>query len=639
MSELQKTEIKLLINKALELHGSNNIDGAKKIYKEILASYPTQFDSAYLMGVIAIGESDFTSAKNFLVQALEIMPHHAEAHFNLGLVFEKLADTTGALNHYSAAIKIRTDFIEAIYNRAALRGSLSLWSEALEDLDYLLELKPDMATAQESKNSILNRAGLNSSNFKTAKSELLGEESKLFIGLHEAGLQFFKAGKHQLALDSFDKALSIYPKRPEALHNKGMVLERLGKLNEALENYKNAIIGAPESAPTLNNMGNVFRELGQYEQSINCFEKAVEINPKYAEAFSNLGWTFYTIRQFDDAVNAYKKALSFNPNLTEALFNLSLSNLMLGDFENGWLNYEYRKLQPFYSARKFSKPSWTGTESLANKSIYVYAEQGLGDTIQFCRYIKLLSNQGAKVLFEPQPALKNLLGNLDGVHQIVTPSINESDYDYQCSLMSLPLAFKTSISTIPNRTPYIKPEITKVSSWARKLDAIKGPKVGVVWSGGFRPNQPELWAVNERRNISFPKISNINLEGIQFFSLQKGEKAELELKETKDNFWNTPNFWDFTKELNDFSDTAALIECLDLVISVDTSTAHLAATLGKPTWILNRFDNCWRWLADGKNSSWYPTVQLYRQKTIGNWDDVLFEVKNDLSNYFRLNNS
>jgi tetratricopeptide (TPR) repeat protein len=634
LSELPKSKIQSLIIKALELHGSNNIDSAKKIYEEILASYPTHFDSSYLMGMIAIGESDFISAKKFLTQSLKILPSHAEAHFNLGVVFEQLADTTSALNHYSAAIKIKDDFIEAINNRATLRGNLSLWHEALEDLELLLKIKPDMVTAQVSKNSIINRLSLISNNLNTAKSEVADVEAKLFIDLHETGFKFLNAGKYQLALDSFDKALLIYPKRPDALHNKGLALERLGRLNEALENYEKAIIGAPESAPTLNNMGNVLRELGQYERSISFLEKAIEVNPSYSEAFSNLGWTLYTIRQFEGAISAYKKALSFNPNLTEALFNLSLSNLMLGDFENGWLNYEHRKSQPFYSGRKFSKPSWTGSESLTDKSIFVYSEQGLGDTIQFCRYAKLLSDQGAKVLFEPQPALKNLLANLDGVSKIVTLSINESEYDYQCSLMSLPLAFKTSASTIPNQIPYIKPEIKKVSSWSRKLNDIKGPKVGLVWSGGFRPNQPELWAVNERRNISFPKISNLNIEGIQFFSLQKGEKAELELREAKDHFWKTTNFWDFTNELHDFSDTAALIECLDLVISVDTSTAHLAAALGKPTWILNRFDNCWRWLADGENSAWYPTAKLYRQEKMGIWEDVLFKVKDDLIKYF-----
>ena len=635
MLEPQNSKIQSLFIKALELYENNDITAAKRKLEETQNLSPHHFDSAYLLGIIAIGEEDFENGRSFLEKALGTLPNHAEAHFNLGVVFEKLVDTQGALKHYSKAIKIKPKFIEAIYNRAALHASLGLWADSLSDLDLLLNLDPSLAVAQKSKKSILNRLSQSSTNLETPKSKnAIGKESELFIHLHEGALKFLEDGKHQLALETFDKALLIYPQSPEALHNRGMALERLGKLKDALRNYELAIIGAPESAPTHNNMGNVLRELGQYEKSISCFEKAIAINPSYSVAYSNLGWTLYTIRQFQDAISAYKKSLSFNPNQTEALFNLSLSNLMLGDLKNGWLGYEYRKLQPFYVVRKFSKPSWTGSEPLANKSIFIYSEQGLGDTIQFCRYIELLAKEGAQVFFEPQPPLRNLLAKLNGVSKIVSPLINDSTCDYQCSLMSLPLAFNTTIDTIPNKIPYITAERSKIEFWIKKLESIKGPKVGLVWSGGFRPNQPDLWSVNDRRNISFAKISNLNIQDIQFFSLQKGERAELDLKNTKDHFWKSANFWDFTSELNDFSDTAALIECLDLVISVDTSTAHLAAAIGKPTWILNRFDNCWRWLAEGKDSVWYPTVKLYRQKKMGGWGDLLHQVKEDLIKHF-----
>ena len=634
MLESHNSKIQSLFKKALELYENNNIGAAKRKLEEARSLNPRHFDSTYLLGIIAISETDFDNGRNFLVKALDILPNHAEAHFNLGVVFEKLVDTQSALKHYNEAIQIKPKFIEAIYNRAALYASLGLWTDSLNDLDFLLSLDPGMTVAQKSKNSILNKLSQNSTNLETPKFKLIGKEAELFIHLHEGGLKFLENGKYQLALETFDKALLIQPKSPEALHNKGMALERLGKLNDALQNYEFAIIGAPESAPTHNNMGNVLRELGYYEKSISCFEKAIAINPSYSEAYNNLGWTFYTIRQFQDAINAYKKALSFNPNQTEALFNLSLCNLMLGDLKSGWVNYEHRKLQPFYVARKFSKPSWTGSEPLANKSIFIYSEQGLGDTIQFCRYIELLAKEGAQVFFEPQPPLRNLLAKLNGVSKIVSPLINDSTCDYQCSLMSLPLAFNTTIDTIPNKIPYITAERSKVNLWIKKLESIKGPKVGLVWSGGFRPNQPDLWSVNDRRNISFAKISKLNIQDIQFFSLQKGERAELDLKNTKDHFWKSANFWDFTSELNDFSDTAALIECLDLVISVDTSTAHLAAAIGKPTWILNRFDNCWRWLAEGKDSVWYPTVKLYRQKKMGGWGDLLHQVKEDLIKHF-----
>jgi hypothetical protein len=196
------------------------------------------------------------------------------------------------------------------------------------------------------------------------------------------------------------------------------------------------------------------------------------------------------------------------------------------------------------------------------------------------------------------------------------------------------LAFKTNKNSIPNTTPYLKPQKAKDEYWRSKLSAIKRPKVGLVWSGGFRPNNPELWGVNQRRNIPFELMNKLNLYGIDFFSLQKGEWAKGEIKSLIKQLWKTNNFHDYTQELKDFSDTAALISQLDLVISVDTSTAHLAGALGKPVWILNRYDNCWRWLSEVETSDWYPSARLFRQKVAGEWGDVIHNTKNHLYDLF-----
>jgi hypothetical protein len=281
------------------------------------------------------------------------------------------------------------------------------------------------------------------------------------------------------------------------------------------------------------------------------------------------------------------------------------------------------------------KPLWLGEELIANKTIYIYPEQGFGDTIQFSRYIQILANKGASVLFEPGVALSSLFQNLEGVGELIKPGQPIPNYDFHCSLMSLPLALKTTLQSIPNQIPYIKPDPRKIAIWAEKLSTISGPKVGLVWSGGFRPNQPELWELNKRRNIPFECISQINLPQIQFFSLQKGKEAEEELSKIKDQYWpNQNNFHNFTNQLVDFSDTAALITQLDLVISVDTSTAHLAAAIGKPVWILNRYDSCWRWLVSGENSPWYPNVKLYRKSKEDNWESMIREVRQDLGSLF-----
>jgi hypothetical protein len=282
------------------------------------------------------------------------------------------------------------------------------------------------------------------------------------------------------------------------------------------------------------------------------------------------------------------------------------------------------------SKRSFSEPLWLGEQSLVGKTILLHAEQGLGDTLQFCRYVPLVAKLGAKVILEVQRPLFKLLQNLEGVSQIVALGDMLPAFDYQCPLMSLPLAFKTEIESIPNQVPYIHAPPIRVEYWKTKLPAHQKLKVGLVWNGGFRPNQPELWSLNARRNIPLAKIAQINVPGIDFYSLQKGEPAESELIQSGNQYWDSSNFYNFAGELNDFSDTAALIANLDLVISVDTSTAHLAAAMGKPVWLLNRFDTCWRWLIDREDSPWYPTIKIYQQEKMGDWDKVLQRVKKDL---------
>jgi hypothetical protein len=250
------------------------------------------------------------------------------------------------------------------------------------------------------------------------------------------------------------------------------------------------------------------------------------------------------------------------------------------------------------------------------------------------RYIKLLSDKGAKVFFRPQPELLPLLSNLEGVTELITTEKDISQFNFHCSLLSLPLAFKTDSTSIPSNIPYLTANDSKKEFWQKRLSTVTGPKVGLVWNGGFRSKQPELWSVNSRRNIPFDQIAKISVLGVNYISLQKGEKAEKEIENLQSDLWPSNNFYNYGKELKDFSDTAALISNLDLIISVDTSTAHLAAAMGKPVWILNRFDNCWRWLAEGDHTSWYPTARLYRQKINGDWDTVLDDVKKDLISFF-----
>jgi hypothetical protein len=307
---------------------------------------------------------------------------------------------------------------------------------------------------------------------------------------------------------------------------------------------------------------------------------------------------------------------------------------MIGDLHHGWQNFEARafiKNSPLIASYN-AIPRLKNLADAKGKKILIWSEQGLGDAIQFCRYVPELLKLGADLTFVIPAALTTVMESLGGAIQLTNNCDDLSGFDFQAPLMSLPLIFNTELATIPSPTSYLKANSTKQKMWAERLGAKQILRVGLVWSGGFRPNQPEMRAVNERRNISLEMISRLqHLTNIEFYSLQKGDPAESEFQRNRSTAWPTNNLYNFVSELKDFSDTAALISNLDLVISVDTSTAHLAAALGKPTWILNRYDSCWRWLEDRCDSPWYQSVSLYRQKTPGNWDGVLDIVEKDLA--------
>jgi hypothetical protein len=623
------TTILSLWEQGVLLHKNNDLSGAKVYYDRILQSEPNHFDSLYLSSAIAVQENNLDLAKELLERALVVNPAHIDALFNLAVILEKGGANDEAISKYETINQLVSNHIKSRYNYASLLAKLGRIPNAISEFKKVIELQPDLLVAQQNYEKLIWA--------QSQQLEVTPNNKNEFVQLHQKGLWLLEQKQFHAAIEYFNNALLLEPLSLEGNHNKGIALEKMGRLQEALICYQKAIEHHPTSPKTYNNIGNIYRELSQNEDAINCFNKALMLDPNYAEAFSNLGWTLYGTQQYKKSKECFYSALNINPNLTPALFNLSLSQLIMGEFEEGWVNYEHRMKQPLYQNKitNLTKPQWDGSESIAGKTIYIYAEQGLGDTIQFCRYVRLLAEKGAMVLFEPQTPLYELAITLDGVHKLLKHGQPTPPYDFHCPLMSLPLAFKTNKTSIPNQIPYLSAQKDKKKYWESKLVDIKGPKVGLIWSGGFRPNNPELWGVNKRRNIPFEVLSKINLEGIQFFSLQKGKEAENELAELKESLWKSDNFHNFTNELNDFSDTAALIEKLDLIISVDTSTAHLAGALGKPTWILNRYDSCWRWLDSGETSSWYPTVKLYRQKVDGDWVTMIQDVRHHLSQEFK----
>jgi hypothetical protein len=318
-----------------------------------------------------------------------------------------------------------------------------------------------------------------------------------------------------------------------------------------------------------------------------------------------------------------------------AIANEAQACLLAGDYKTGWRLFEARYFayqRPVAAPPScFKEPQWFG-EPLEGKTIFLHPEQGLGDTLQFCRYVPLVAARGGRVILEvPTDNLATLLRTLEGVAQLITrQDPMPARFDYHASLLSLPLAFNTTLATVPSR-PYLKADPVKVRAWREKLGPSDQLRVGLVWAGGHRPGQPETIPFNERRNIPLAQLAPLKQPGVQFYSLQKGEPAEMELASLQSAGWNGPGITNYVDELRDFSDTAALVANLDLVISVDTATAHLTGALGKPFWLLNRFDTCWRWLLNRSDSPWYPSATIYRQEKPGDWGPVVQRVAANLS--------
>ncbi|MGC1524331.1 MAG: tetratricopeptide repeat protein [Steroidobacteraceae bacterium] len=450
----------------------------------------------------------------------------------------------------------------------------------------------------------------------------------------QQALSLHQQARHEAAVARYDEAIALKADYPDAYNNRGLALASLKRYPAALASYDEAIALKVDFALAYSNRGLVLKELNRFDEALSNYDRAIALKPDFAEAHSNRGLVRQDRHQLEAALADFSRAIALKPDFAVAYFNRAMASLMVGDYPNGWQDYEWRWQGDngpiIKDVRYLAEPCWLGRESIAGRTILLHSEQGMGDTIQFCRFAKWVADCGATVILEVQPALCGLLAGVEGVSQVLAQGDPRPAFDYYCPLMSLPLAFKTTLATLPARTPYIKSDPAKALYWKERLGAKTKLRVGLVWSGGFRAHQPELWAINDRRNVPLPMFASLKAPGIEFYSLQKGQPAESELAQIMARHWDGPQLTDFAAELRDFADTAALLTQLDLLISVDTSTAHLAGAMGKPVWILNRFDSCWRWLLDRSDSPWYPSARLYRQESAGDWEGVIRRVAADL---------
>jgi Tfp pilus assembly protein PilF len=451
--------------------------------------------------------------------------------------------------------------------------------------------------------------------------------SPLFDALCARAVDAAKSGDFRHAIQLYDEAIALNPANAEAYYKRGNAQRNAGQMDAAVDSYSQAIKIRPGYAHAYCNRGVVQQSLGLTAAALISYDRAIALDPADAMAHYNRALLMQELSRWDEALASYDRAIQIDPQYSDAQYNRSLALLYQGEFASGWPAFEWRwriaRRLGIGLQRQFTQPLWLGREPIAGKRLLLYCEGGFGDTLQFCRYAKLCAGLGATVILEVPPSLRALLKDLAGVAQLIVTGSALPQFDYHCPLMSLPLTLGTTPDTIPAAPRYLNSDVAKVERWRARIGERKSPRVGLAWSGN--PDNP----VDARRSFLLADLVAHLPPGFQYFCLQRDVRNA-----DRETLASHPSILSFADDLLDFSITAALCECMDLVISVDTSAAHLSGALGRPTWVLLPVIPDWRWQQDRADSPWYPTAKLYRQKVSGDWGEVLGRVATDLREQF-----
>jgi tetratricopeptide (TPR) repeat protein len=563
-----------------------DVGGAEGLLKQLIAAKPDEARAHNLLGSIAYGADKFPAAAEHFAQAIRLDPANGDYYSDLALALSRMGEHEAAITGFRASIHLKPDGPAAHNNLGTELQSQGQFAEAAVCFRKALALYPDFVAAYNNLGCVLR-----------------------------------EMGKPALALAPLEKALALSPQTAELHNSLANVLRDLGRLDDAIFRYSEAIRLKPDHVHAHNSLGSVYCDQGRLDEAMARQLEVLGIEPDCADAHTNLGVVWQRMGRPDLAVRAYRDAIRLDPKTTTAQTNLAMALLLQGDYAEGWRLYEKRWLGSHLklAVRTFEQPQWNGERE--PKRLLIHAEQGFGDTLQFCRYLPLIDPRH-KIIFEVEAPLVDLMRQLPGVDTVIARGAPLPEFDAHCPIMSLPFVFGTTLDTIPNRSPYLRAGPEQVGGWAKRMEPVKGLRVGLVWAGGARPNQPELAPTNRRRSMNLASLAPLaQARGVSFISLQKGPPAS-EVQAAPPGM----TLFDFTDDLHDFTDTAALVETLDLVIGVDTAVAHLAAAMGKPVWLLNRFDTCWRWLMNRDDSPWYPTLRLFRQPAPGDWDSVTADI-------------
>ena len=599
-----------LLRRAGAHHRRGQLAEAEALYREIIAAEPGHFDALHLYGVLMHQRGQPTAALKLIGAALAANVRAAPAHCHYGVVLAVLERYQEALASYQQALALKPDYAEALHNRGNALHALGRADEAIASFAQAIALRPDYRDALVNHAQLLRRAG-------RARDALASFDRALALSPVDPDLLIARGNTHYAlksyaqALADYDRALALRPEAAPIHNNRGNALRELGRCAEALASFDRALALKPDYAEAINNRGNALLEMNRIEEALADYERALAQKPGFADALINRGNALRYLGRADEAAASFEAALAGDPQMAEAHWNKALLDLSRGELQRGFAGYEWRWRRAQGEApREFDVPQWRGEEP-HGKTILLHAEQGFGDTVQMVRYVPSVAARGATVILEAPDALLPLLARLDGVTQLMGRGDALPRFDLHCPLMSLPLAFGTTLATIPALVPYLRAPTERVAAWRTRLPV--GRRVGLVWSG--KPSHKN----DRNRSILFAQLKPILAQpGVSFVSLQREVRAA-----DVAGLAQWPNLVRIEEALADFADTAAVIEQLDLVIAVDTAVAHLAGALGKPVFVLISYIQDWRWLAGRADSPWYPTARIFRQPAPGDWDSAI----------------
>ena len=607
----------------MALQQAGNLAGAEAVYREILASHPDQFEALHFLGVLQAQRGQLAEAETLLARSLRINATIPDAFVNHARVLHNLNRAQEAVAACNTALALAPDTLGALVIRCNALRDLGRYEDALASIQRARALNPAYFVAAAAQGDLL-RAMKRSDEALACYDQAIGLNPGYPQAWCNRAAALSDLGRRDEALTSCDRALAISPDFLAAVISRGTILRDLARHDEAIDCYRKAVAISPDHAEAHHGLGLTLLERDRPDEALEAFRRALAIRPDYAEALYNCGVALHDLDRHAEALASYQQALALEPDMAAAHWNEAAVRLSLGDLAGGFEKFEWRWKVPeqWHRAPAVRAAPWRG-EDLAGRSILVFMEQGMGDVIQFVRYLPLLAARGAKVTFFCDARLMRLLRPITGGIQLISRVAVGEAFDYQCALLSLPHAFKTELASIPAAGPYLTAEPDRVARWKERIGA-PGLKVGIVWQGN------PLGKVDRGRSIALAHYAALaRVPGVRLISLQKvhglDQLARLPADVPIENLGA-----ELDPAADWFVDAAAAMMSLDLIVTSDTSIAHLAGALGRPTWVALKLVADWRWLRERTDCPWYPTMRLFRQTRSGDWAPVFAAIAREL---------